>query len=141
MKGLCFNCLARDHMVASCRSPTRCWRWRQFEHTSAKCLPRSSGQPSISYTHNSQGVPSPPHIASFTDTIVGDNLLMSRPPPSPCERLEDPMLHETLLMDQRIDIEGGTPTPSVLSVIFLPVKKSILQCCLEVTQSNWLDRS
>jgi hypothetical protein len=140
MKRLCFNYLAQDHRVSSCQNSTRCWCCRQFERTSVKCPPSSSSQPSIICCNcNSKGVPIPPYIVRCTDTIFGDNLLMRSPSLAPCERMEDPMLLEALLMNQRLDTEEDISTTQC--VISLSPKKSNLQCCLEVKRSNWLDRS
>jgi hypothetical protein len=83
MKGLYFNCLARDHMVAYYQNSTRCW---QFGHTSVKCLSSTSGLPSFSCcSHISEGVPAPPLFARHVDTLVDDNLLLSSPSLAPCE--------------------------------------------------------
>jgi hypothetical protein len=98
---------ARDHKVAYCQSPTRCWRSRQFEHTSEKCLPSNSGQSSFNCSCISEGISTPPHFASAT-TVEG-NLLLSNSPPA-LERLEDPMLLEESFMSHRLNAEGGTST-------------------------------
>ncbi|TVU34994.1 hypothetical protein EJB05_16856, partial [Eragrostis curvula] len=40
MRGRCFNCLARDHQVAQCRDPTKCWCCRRSGHISYRCPTR-----------------------------------------------------------------------------------------------------
>jgi hypothetical protein len=57
---------------------------------------------------NAEGVPAPPYIMRYTDTMVDD--IMSSPSPTTCERMDDPMLLEALLMSQMLDTEGGAST-------------------------------
>jgi hypothetical protein len=49
MKGLCFNCLAKDHKVVSCHNPSKCWRCRRYDHISTDCPSRRSKQPPITW--------------------------------------------------------------------------------------------
>lgn len=55
MKGRCFNCLARDHKVASCQFPTRCWVCRESWHISYKC-PSYRRDLTTSHCRNSKSV-------------------------------------------------------------------------------------
>jgi hypothetical protein len=114
MKGLSFNCLARDHKVTSCRDPIRFWRCRQFGHTSIDCLPSNFGQPPSSRSYHILGGDlTPPHSVRDDGGMVDVILFLKRGPPSPsCERLMDPMLLETYLMFKKQGIEGGASTPS-----------------------------
>jgi hypothetical protein len=113
MKGLCFNCLAQDHKVASCLDPTRCWRCHRFSHTSTECRPRSFTQPPSSCPClNSADASAPPHIARDVGAMIADILLFGHNTSSTTyERRFDSMLHEALLMNQRYDITGGSSTP------------------------------
>jgi hypothetical protein len=114
MKGLCFNCLAQDHKVTSCRDPTRCWRCRQFGHTFVECS--STQAPNTKHSHFSKGAPAPPLIELDIGSLVDDILpLMCSPPPASSETAMDPMLFEALLIGQRSDVERGTSTHSCVA--------------------------
>jgi hypothetical protein len=103
MKGLCFNYLVRNHKIASCCDPTRCWR----------CRPSSSAQPPNNCSClNSRDVLAPPHNARDIGAMIDDNLLFRCSTSSTTyERRFNLMLLEALLMNQRRDIEGGSSTP------------------------------
>lgn len=45
MRGRCFNCLARDHRVARCRDPTKCWLCFRSGHISSRCPTLKSENP------------------------------------------------------------------------------------------------
>ncbi|TVU09810.1 hypothetical protein EJB05_43306, partial [Eragrostis curvula] len=110
MKGLCFNCLDRDHKVTSCRNPTRCWRCRRFGHVSTECPSRRPKHP---LSNSSQGgTLSQPHITRDADTFIDDVLLHigHNLPPTASERSPDPMLLEAL-MSQRRDTGADLSTP------------------------------
>jgi hypothetical protein len=133
MKGLCFNCLARDHKVAFCHDPTKCWRCHQFGHISTKCHLSSL---ELTLTQNSRG----------NDNTVDDSLLHFRHNSSIMvhERLRDPMLLEALLINQRKNGGGAPPHQSglllsnTLSTTISWLKKFRLLSCLGVKQSSWL---
>jgi hypothetical protein len=38
VEGRCFNCFARDHRIADCRDPIKCWRCHCSGHISTRCL-------------------------------------------------------------------------------------------------------
>lgn len=40
MRGRCYNCLGRDHKIAHCRDPTKCWVCLHSGHTSSSCPQR-----------------------------------------------------------------------------------------------------
>jgi hypothetical protein len=102
MKGLCFICVARDHKITFCHDPTRCWRCRQFNHTSSKCRSSSpeqslSGLPDL----NLGSAPTPTHNSRDTDTTIDNNLLhiAHNSHITICERLLGLMLLEPLLIN------------------------------------------
>jgi hypothetical protein len=76
MKGLCFNCLVRNHQVAACWDPTRCWRCHRSCHIST-CAPRG---------HN---------IASTCATIILSPYLAA--PPITAIQIPDSYRHTTLV--------------------------------------------
>jgi hypothetical protein len=149
MKGLCFNYLDRDHKVASCHDPTRCLRCCRFGYTSVECHPSSSLQPPISRPYlNPRDVLAPPQIVEDVGAVVDDNLLFGyNTSLTSYERRLDPMLLEALHMNQRCDIEEGSSTPpstdSTPQVArhHASTEDIPTQWCLEVKQSNWLDKS
>jgi hypothetical protein len=121
MKGLCFNCLAKDHNVASCRSSTRCWRCRCFGHISTECPSRCPKQLPFSVReakqrrqkgHKLGGVQTLTHNTRGVCAFVNDSLLYlgHNSPPTAHEKSLDPMLLETLLIDQMHDIRGDSTT-------------------------------
>jgi hypothetical protein len=118
MKGQCINCLARDHNVASCRDPTRCWHCRRFGHTSRECLSSNSVQLLNSRPYLIPGAASsPPHIARDVDAMVDDSLLIEHSTPSTTyERMMDLMLLEAHLMNQRPDMEGDSSIPPLANL-------------------------
>jgi hypothetical protein len=103
MKGLCFNCLGRNHKIASCCDPTRCWR----------CRPSSFMQPPNNrLCLNLRDVLAPPRNARDVGAMVDDSLLFGYSTSSTTyERRFNPMLLKALLMNQRRGIEGGSSTP------------------------------
>ncbi|GJN34626.1 hypothetical protein PR202_gb23306 [Eleusine coracana subsp. coracana] len=56
MKGLCFNCLAQDHKVASCYSLKRCWQCYHYGHISTVCPSRRVERPT---SHSVEGASAP----------------------------------------------------------------------------------
>jgi hypothetical protein len=75
-----------------------------------------------------------PHFASAT--IVEGNLLLSSSPPTPLERMEDPMLLEASFMSPRVDAKGGTSTQCIVSCI-PPFEEIHLPLLLTSEVSNW----
>lgn len=114
MKGLCFNCLSRDHKVACCHNSTRCCRCHQFGHTSRDCFSCSLEQPLKSPPCDIGGNSAPSNITKDfgADIVVDDSLLLVRQstPLMVCDRMMDPMLLEALLIDQSSDTKRGSST-------------------------------
>jgi hypothetical protein len=92
IKGWCFNCLARDHKVATCRSPTKCWSCRCSGHISTRCSSCKTFKPNhhVRFTHAGNKQPDTASskllLGTFASTLV----------PLP-ETVKDPMILEAKL--------------------------------------------
>jgi hypothetical protein len=94
MKGHCFNYLARDHKVAMCRSPTKCWSCRRSGHISTGCPSRKTFNFNhhAHFTHQLAGNKQPDEASSeLLLWTVASHLVQLQ------ESAEDPMLLEAEL--------------------------------------------
>jgi hypothetical protein len=113
VRGLCFNCLAPGHQVASCRDPTRCWFCHHSSHISTECPSCKGNKP----TNPSKSM----FLSSNHHTRSLHHQLCSQP-----DKLVEMMLHPRMLeavKDNKID-----PMCEEAGLVLLSnIKKSIVR--------------
>jgi hypothetical protein len=113
VRGICFNCLALGHQVASCRDPARCWFCHRSGHISTKCPSRKGNKP----TNPSKSM----FPSSNQHTCSIHHQLCSQP-----DQLVEMMLHPRMpeaVKDNKID-----PMCEEAGLVLLPkIKKSIVR--------------